>query len=63
MIEAGGGFSVSNSEELIKLAETLLDDEEYLQAVSTKAKNYVAENTGATQKILQFIQEKRLLTN
>ena len=63
LIEAGGGFSVNNAEELKKLAKKIFADEQYLQAVSSKAKSYVIENTGATQKILQTIQEKRLLTN
>lgn len=63
LIEAGGGFSVSNSEELKKLAEKLFTNEQYLQAISEKAKNYVAVNTGATERILQTIYEKRLLTN
>ena len=63
LIEAGGGFSISNTEQLKKLADELLSDEQYLQTVSNNAKKYVIENTGATQRILQFIQEKRLLTN
>jgi 3-deoxy-D-manno-octulosonic-acid transferase len=58
LIEAGGGFSVRNTEELKKLAGELLSDEQY-----RRARNYVLENTGATEKILQEIQAKRLLTN
>lgn len=63
LIEAGGGFSIANSGELKKLADEMLTNEQYLQATSKKAKNYVIENTGATQNILQAIQAKRLLTN
>ena len=63
LIDAGGAFSVSNAEELKKLADQLFSNEQYLQAVSEKAKAYVTINTGATAKILAFIQEKRLLTN
>jgi 3-deoxy-D-manno-octulosonic-acid transferase len=63
LIEAGGGFSVADTQALKKLADVLLHDEQYLQASSVKARTYVLENTGATQKILQEIQEKRLLTN
>jgi 3-deoxy-D-manno-octulosonic-acid transferase len=63
LIDAGGAFSVSNAEELKKLADQLFPNEQYLQAVSEKAKAYVTINTGATGKILAFIQEKRLLTN
>jgi 3-deoxy-D-manno-octulosonic-acid transferase len=63
LIEAGGGFSISTAKELKKLADKLLNDKQFLQASSANSKNYVLENTGATEKILQFIQEKRLLTN
>ncbi|HYO22468.1 MAG TPA: glycosyltransferase N-terminal domain-containing protein, partial [Flavisolibacter sp.] len=62
LIEAGGAFSVASAAELKKLADQLFLDKQYLQAVGEKAKSYVVENTGATQKILQEIQEKRLLT-
>ncbi|GAA4735653.1 3-deoxy-D-manno-octulosonic acid transferase [Flavisolibacter ginsenosidimutans] len=63
LIATGGGFSVADANEINKLAEQLFADEQYLQAVSKKAKDYVEENTGATESILQFIQENRLLTN
>jgi 3-deoxy-D-manno-octulosonic-acid transferase len=62
LITAGGGFSVRNAEEMKKLAERLFLSERHLQAVGSTARNYVSANTGATQKILRFIQEKRLLT-
>lgn len=62
LIDAGGGFSVGTADEIKKLADELLRNENHLQAVSLKAKNYIDENTGATQKIVQAIQEKRLLT-
>ncbi|HEX8316647.1 MAG TPA: glycosyltransferase N-terminal domain-containing protein [Flavisolibacter sp.] len=63
LIAAGGGFSVPNADELKKLADELFSNEQYLQAVGDKAKKYIQDNTGATQKILQEIQAKRLLTN
>ena len=63
LLEAGGGFSIKNSDELKKLADELFPNEQYLQAVSKKAKNYIDENTGATERVLRFIQENRLLTN
>ncbi|RYF81759.1 MAG: hypothetical protein EON98_11975 [Chitinophagaceae bacterium] len=63
LIEAGGGFSVKNADELKQLASKLMTNEQYRQAVGEKAKNYVFSNTGATEKILQEIQAKRLLTN
>ncbi|RYZ29858.1 MAG: 3-deoxy-D-manno-octulosonic acid transferase [Chitinophagaceae bacterium] len=63
LIAAGGGFSINNAQELKQLADKLLSNEQYLQAVGENARKYVLENTGATQKILQAIQAKRLLTN
>ncbi|MDB5209109.1 MAG: 3-deoxy-D-manno-octulosonic acid transferase [Flavisolibacter sp.] len=62
LIDAAGGFSVSTEEEFKKLADHLLMNEDYLQATGNKAQNYIKKNTGATKKILQAIQEKRLLT-
>lgn len=62
LINAGGGFSIGTTEELKKLAGHLLSSESDLQASGNKAKNYIEQNTGATEKILQLIQEKRLLT-
>jgi 3-deoxy-D-manno-octulosonic-acid transferase len=62
LIETGGAFSVANAGELKLRIDTLLTDTPQLQQVSRAAKNYVQMNTGATQKVLQFIQEKRLLT-
>ena len=41
----------------------LLADEDELKRRGEAAKNYVYANGGASGKIIQFIQEKRLLTN
>jgi 3-deoxy-D-manno-octulosonic-acid transferase len=62
LIQAGAGFSISTGEELKKLADSLFTDKNHLQAAGNKAKSYIDTNTGATQKILRYIQEKRLLT-
>ena len=63
LIEAGGGFSIAERQELKKLADKLFSNKQYLQAAGENARNYVLANTGATQKILQEIQAKRLLTS
>ncbi|HET7897568.1 MAG TPA: 3-deoxy-D-manno-octulosonic acid transferase, partial [Flavisolibacter sp.] len=63
MIAAGGAFSVATASEFKKIADDLLTNEGHLQETGFKAKNYIDENTGATAKIMQVIQEKRLLTN
>lgn len=63
LIESGGGISINNALELEKAVDELLTNEEKRKQVSEAAKNYVYSNAGATQKILNYIQEKRLLTN
>lgn len=63
LIAVGGAFSISSAEELKRLADDLLTNERHLQERSLKAKAYIDENTGATEKIINLIQEKRLLTN
>lgn len=62
LIEAGGGFSLGKSDELKALVNDFFRNEQRLQTASKNAGVYVEQNTGATQKIMQFIQEKRLLT-
>lgn len=63
MIETGGAFTFNTAEELKKLADDLLTNEDHLQEISLKAKAYIIDNTGATATIMNTIQEKRLLTN
>lgn len=63
LIAEGAAFSISNTEELKIKMDHLLNDPSELSKAGTFAKIYVEKNTGATQKILQFIQENRLLTN
>lgn len=63
LIEAGGAFSVSSFEGLKIKTDHLLNDPAQLLKAAEASKNYVENNVGATNKILQFIQENRLLTN
>ena len=63
LIQHGAAFSVSNAEELKIKMDHLLNDPKQLSKAGEAARNYVEENTGATQKIMKFIQENRLLTN
>lgn len=63
LIAQRAAFSVNNAEELkIKMGHLLNDPDQLLKA-GDAAKNYVKDNVGATQKIVQYIQENRLLTN
>lgn len=62
LVDRKAGFSISNAEELKRIATELLRDEVLLQQSSTIARSYVEENRGATQKIMDYIQANRLLT-
>jgi 3-deoxy-D-manno-octulosonic-acid transferase len=63
MIETGGAYSITGINDFIKIADDLLTNEDHLHKVSLQAKSYISENTGATEKIMNAIQEKRLLTS
>jgi 3-deoxy-D-manno-octulosonic-acid transferase len=63
LIATGGAFSYNTEEELIALIENLLSDEKALKQTSSAAAGYVRRNGGATETLLRYIQENRLLTN
>lgn len=63
LIEKGGAFSITDSAGLQKVLDSLLQNQEQLARASAAAKSYVAENTGATERFLKFIQENLLLTS
>jgi len=67
LVIAGGGLPFIDEKRngimLKELIEALLINEEEYNFRSAAAGNFVQSNQGATQKIIQFIQEKRLLTN
>ncbi|MCE3283539.1 MAG: lipid 3-deoxy-D-manno-octulosonic acid transferase [Chitinophagaceae bacterium] len=60
--ECGGGFSVGNALELEKQFHQLLDDEFLYKRACLASADFVRNNAGATEKILDYFQEKRLLT-
>ena len=63
LVGSGGGFSIENALEAEELFRQLLtNNDEYIRACEA-SREYVFSKKGATEKILQFIQEKRLLTN
>ena len=63
LIANGGWQSFTSGNELKNIFASLLTkSDEYIQR-SGMAKNYVMKNKGATEKILRFIQENRLLTS
>ncbi len=63
LIKAGAAFSVNNKEELKTQMDLLLTENDFYKKSCETAKGYVFENRGATEKIVQYIQENRLFTN
>jgi 3-deoxy-D-manno-octulosonic-acid transferase len=63
LIENNGAVSIKNALELEKAFTALLSNETFYKSTAEHAGNYVQLKAGATNKIIEFIQEKRLLTN
>ena len=62
LVETGGAFSIESALELEKQFNELLDDAFVYKQACVASKEFVAANAGATEKIIQYIQEKRLFT-
>jgi len=63
LIEHGGAFSVIDAIELEDTFNQLLDDPSQYKNAAASARNYVYSKAGATKNVMNYIQEKRLLTN
>ncbi|MBL7701235.1 MAG: 3-deoxy-D-manno-octulosonic acid transferase [Ferruginibacter sp.] len=64
LVNCGGAVSVDGGPvKLETIMNNLLNDEAERKTRGEAAKQFVYENAGASKKIMQFIQEKRLLTN
>lgn len=63
LVECGAGISINSALELEKILNELWQNETLLKEKSTTARQYVYSKAGATKKIMNYIQEKRLLTN
>jgi 3-deoxy-D-manno-octulosonic-acid transferase len=63
LVESGGGISVDTALELEKVLDELMQKGPEYQLASRASYQYVQDKKGATESIIQFIQEKRLLTN
>ena len=61
LIHDGGAHSIANAERCKALVEEYLTDKEIYDAACNNARGYVYNNRGATQTIINYIQEKRLL--
>lgn len=62
LINTGGGFYVETALELEEIFNELLNDASVYQLAGKAALHYVTAHKGATASIMEFIQEKRLLT-
>jgi 3-deoxy-D-manno-octulosonic-acid transferase len=63
LVECGAGIPVANALELEKVLDELWQNEYLLKTKGEAALEYVYSHKGASDKVIQFIQEKRLLTN
>ncbi len=63
LVESEGAFSVNNLIELEEVFNELMNDESKRKMIGEIAQNYVYSKSGATSRILLYIQENRLLTN
>jgi 3-deoxy-D-manno-octulosonic-acid transferase len=63
LIQRKAAYSITNETELTQKLKAFLEDEGLLKKSSLSAQAYVQEQKGATETILNYIQEKRLLTS
>ncbi len=63
LVEKGAAESIGDTNELREVINEWDNDADYYNESAAAAKNYVYENAGATEKIINYIQVNRLLTN
>jgi 3-deoxy-D-manno-octulosonic-acid transferase len=63
LTESGGGIVIDSALEAEKVFDRLLRDEQESKEAGAAAREYVHSKKGATDKIIRYIQEKRLLTS
>lgn len=63
LVEQGGAFPIETALELEKVLNNLLTETAAYNKACRQAGDYVRNKAGATDAVLQFIQEKRLLTS
>ena len=62
LIETGGGISINSAIELGSQLKKLLTDQKKLEETSKSSFEFVQQNKGATEKIMNVIQENRRFT-
>lgn len=63
LVECGAGICINNALELEKILTELWNNEALMRQKGEAAKNYVYAKAGATSKVMEYIQAKRLLIN
>ncbi len=63
LIAAGGGACITSTTDLTSQLKKILNTKSELELRSKKSFEFVQENKGATEKILGYIHENRLLTS
>ena len=63
LIETGGGICINSSTELSAILQKLINNKNELELSSKKSFDFVKQNKGATEKILDYIEANRLLTS
>jgi 3-deoxy-D-manno-octulosonic-acid transferase len=63
LTECGGGLIIDSALEAEKVFDRLLQDPQECRETGEASRNYVHSKKGATGRIIQYIQENRLLTN
>lgn len=63
LIAVKGAISVQNKEQLADTLNKLFSDDAFAGETGKNAGEFVMKNIGATEKIMNYIQENRLLTN
>lgn len=63
LVEAGGSFVADSAITLEKQLSDLFSDDPGYEKAASAAKNFVYHSKGSTQKIIDYIQEKRLVTS
>lgn len=60
LLDAGGGFSIESAVELEQLLDRLFTDDTFRNTTAKISEKFVQERTGATQKIMDYVQLNRL---
>ena len=61
LLQMGGGFTIQSKEELYKVLDNLLSNDNALKEAGEKAGSYVKDQTGATETILAHIRQSGVL--